>query len=39
MCSFGGYQGIFNVTQAAYAPAPKWNKACALNEKTVDGTK
>ena len=41
MCSYGGYQGISNVTPSAIPwqgrMAPKWKnfKACALNEKPM----
>ena len=43
MWSYGGYQGIFNVTQVPFLDkrrmATKQNKACALNEKKMGGTK
>jgi hypothetical protein len=42
MCSYSGYHGTFNVSQYCHAmKSGIWSPshACALNEKTMGGTK
>ena len=43
MCPYGDYQEIFNVAQVSFLDKrrmiPKLKKACALNKKTMGGTK
>jgi hypothetical protein len=41
MCSYGGYHGTFNVTRECHfmKSGPRVKNACALNEKTIGGTK